>query len=64
MTELDTLVERLELAAAELRSGELEPAQAADLVEDVARLASEASAALDRAVRAEDASSQGQLELG
>jgi polyhydroxyalkanoate synthesis regulator phasin len=63
MNELDTLVSRLERTAEQLRSGELEPEQAAELVEDVARLASEASGELDRAVRAEDASSQGQLEL-
>jgi hypothetical protein len=64
MSDLDALIERLERAASELRAGDLHPAQAADLVESLARLASDASAELDRAVRAQDASSQGQLELG
>jgi len=52
---LEALVERLELAAAELRSGDLAPARAAALVDDCARLAAEAGAALDREVRAADA---------
>ena len=59
---LDRMVERLELAAAELRSGELAPERAAALVDDCARLAAEASAALDREVRAADAPA-GQLAL-
>lgn len=63
MSDLDELIGRLERAAGELRRGDLEPQQAADLVEDLARLASHAAAELDRAVRAEDASSQAQLEL-
>ena len=62
---LEALVERLELAAAELRSGDLAPDRAAALVEDCARLAAEAGAALDREVRAADAGSGpvGQLAL-
>jgi polyhydroxyalkanoate synthesis regulator phasin len=61
-TAIRELIERLERAADELRTGELAPEEAAELVERVARLASEAAGELDRAVRAEDAS-QGQLEL-
>jgi hypothetical protein len=62
---LEELVERLERAAAELRAGELEPARAAALVDDCARLAAEAGAELDRQVRAADAGgSSGQLALG
>jgi hypothetical protein len=59
---LEALVERLELAAAELRSGDLAPERAAALVDDCARLAAEAGAELDRQVRAADAGS-GQLSL-
>jgi polyhydroxyalkanoate synthesis regulator phasin len=49
---LQHLTEQLEQAAAQLRSGELEPQQAARLVEDCARLAGEAATELDRRVRA------------
>jgi hypothetical protein len=55
MTGLDPLrhlTEQLEQAAAQLRSGELEPQQAARLVEDCARLAGDAATELDRRVRA------------
>lgn len=48
---LEELTERLERAARRLRDGELEPEAAAALVEDCARLASEAAAALERRVR-------------
>jgi hypothetical protein len=51
---LDTLVERLEHLAAELRSGQLDADRAAALVDDCARLAAEAGAELDRRVRAAD----------
>jgi hypothetical protein len=62
---LDRMVERLELAAAELRSGDLAPERAAALVDDCARLAAEAGAQLDREVRASDAAGPaGQLPLG
>ncbi|MGH2947958.1 MAG: hypothetical protein ACRDPC_17195 [Solirubrobacteraceae bacterium] len=61
--ELDQIVERLEIAAAQLRSGELAPERAAALVDDCARLAAEAGAALDREVRAADAGPPGQLAL-
>jgi hypothetical protein len=65
---LDELVERLERAAGALRAGELAPERAAALVDDCARLASEASAELDRRVRAADAApggtAPGQMALG
>jgi hypothetical protein len=53
--EIDRIVERLERAAAELRSGEIEPERAAALVDECARLAGEAGAELDRQIRAADA---------
>jgi hypothetical protein len=56
------LIERLERAADQLRTGDLKPEEAAELVERLARLASEAAGELDRAVRADEVS-QGQLEL-
>ena len=49
---LQDLTNRLEQTAARLRSGELEPNDAARLVEECARLAGEAAAELDRRVRA------------
>ena len=49
---LDELVERLERAAEQLRSGELSPDAAATLVEDCAALATEAGAELERRSRA------------
>jgi hypothetical protein len=65
---LDDLVERLERAAADLRGAELTPERAAALVDECARLAAEASAELDKRVRAADApgpgSAPGQLALG
>jgi len=62
---LDRIVERLERAAAELRSGDLAPEKAAALVDECARLAGEAGAQLDREVRAAEAGSgpAGQLAL-
>ena len=65
-TELDAVVAKLERAAAELRSGDLEPAKAAALVDECARLAAEAGAELDRAVRAADSGEPppDQLRLG
>ena len=62
---LERIVERLELAAAELRSGDLDPERAAALVDECARLAAEAGAELDREVRAAEASTgpAGQLAL-
>jgi hypothetical protein len=63
---LDTIVERLELAAAELRAGTLDPARAAVLVDECARLAADAGAELDRAMRAADSGQPppDQLRLG
>jgi exonuclease VII small subunit len=63
---LDTVVEKLERAAAELRTGTLDPARAAALVDECARLAAEAGAELDRAMRAADSGQPppDQLRLG
>jgi hypothetical protein len=63
---LELLTERLERAAAELRSGALSPERAAAVVDECARLAGEASVELDRQVRAgdADAAGSGQLALG
>ena len=65
MDRLESLVERLERTAAELRTGELSTDRAAALVDDCARLAAEAGAELDRRVRAANAGpgSAGQLAL-
>jgi hypothetical protein len=63
---LDSLVERLERTAAELRAGDVTTERAAALVDDCARVAAEAGAELDRRVRAADAGSDsltGQLAL-
>ncbi len=62
---LDQIVERLERAAAELRAGELDPARAAALVDECARLAADAGAQLDAELRAADAgtAAPGQLRL-
>jgi len=51
-TSLDDLVEKLDRAAEQLRSGDLSPDAAATLVEDCAALASQASAELERMARA------------
>jgi hypothetical protein len=51
-TTLDALVERLERAAEQLRTGDLSPDAAAGLVEDCAAMASQASAELERMARA------------
>lgn len=51
--QLDELIDRLERAAEQLRSGELSPDAAATLVEDCASLATQASAELERRARAE-----------
>ncbi len=50
---IDDLIERLERAAEQLRSGELSPDAAATMVEDCAALATQASAELEREARAE-----------
>jgi hypothetical protein len=49
---LSELTDRLQDAAAQLRSGELEPEAALALIEECARLASEASAQVDERSRA------------
>lgn len=49
---LSELRARLEGAAAQLRSGELEPDEALVLIEECARMASEASAQVDEHARA------------
>ena len=50
---IDDLIEQLERAAEQLRSGELSPDAAATVVEDCAALATQASAELEREARAE-----------
>ena len=52
MTKLDALVEELEQTAARLRSGELEPDDAAAAVERCAELASQVGGELDVQARA------------
>ena len=62
---LERLIERLEHAAATLRSGELPTDRAAVLVEECARMAAEAGSELDRQVRAADVPvAPGQMALG
>ena len=60
---LDQLTEELERTAARLRTGDLEPEDAARLVDDCARLAAEAGAELDRLARAEGEPGADQLRL-
>jgi hypothetical protein len=65
--DLDELVTRLERAASELRAGELSQQRAAALVDECARVASEAGAELDRRVRSGEGAgvpAPGQLALG
>jgi exonuclease VII small subunit len=50
---IDELIEQLERAAEQLRSGELSADAAATMVEDCAALATQASAELERQARAE-----------
>jgi hypothetical protein len=54
--DLDDLIDRLQRAAEQLRSGELTTDAAATLVEDCAALAAQAGAELDR--RARDAAAE------
>jgi len=51
---LDDVIERLERAAEQLRSGELSSDAAATMVENCAALATQAAAELDRLARGED----------
>ncbi|HEX6389341.1 MAG TPA: hypothetical protein VFZ89_07840 [Solirubrobacteraceae bacterium] len=62
---LDQLVQRLERAAEQLRSGDLSPDAAASLVEEAAGVAAQASAELERLSRiaASDAVPPGQDTL-
>jgi exonuclease VII small subunit len=50
---IDDLIEQLERAAEQLRSGELSSDAAATMVEDCAALATQASSELERQARAE-----------
>ena len=50
--DLDQIIDRLERAAEQLRSGDLSQDAAAGLVEDCAALAGQASAELERQARA------------
>ena len=60
--QLDALIERLERAGEQLRSGELSADAAATLVEECVALAGEASVELERRARVEEsASAQGSL---
>jgi exonuclease VII small subunit len=51
---LDDMIERLERAAEQLRSGELSSDAAATMVENCAALATQAAAELERLAREED----------
>ncbi len=51
LDQLDALIERLERAAEQLRSGDLSADAAATVVEDCAGIASQAAAELDRRSR-------------
>jgi hypothetical protein len=53
MRQIDELIERLERAAEQLRSGELSADAAATLVEDCAALATQSSAEIERLARNE-----------
>jgi exonuclease VII small subunit len=53
LEKIDDLIERLERAAEQLRSGELSADAAATMVEDCAALATQASVELERQARAE-----------
>ncbi len=64
MDDLDVLTARLEAAAQRLRAEDLDPEEAATLVEEAARLAGRASAELDRRVREAETAPTDQLSLG
>ena len=49
--DLDALISQLDAAAARLRSGEIDPEEAAELIERCAELAGRLGAELDRAAR-------------
>jgi hypothetical protein len=50
-SDLDALITQLDAAAARLRSGEIDPEEAAELIERCAELAGRLGAELDRAAR-------------
>jgi hypothetical protein len=60
---LDDLIERLERAAEQLRSGELSPDAAATMVEDCASLATQAAAELEQLAAEDSAPAPGQDTL-
>jgi polyhydroxyalkanoate synthesis regulator phasin len=64
--DFESIVTTLERTASELRSGDLRAEQAAELVDDLARQASQAGAELDLRVRAGDQplGPAGQLAFG
>jgi hypothetical protein len=61
VSELDAAITELEHAAARLRSEEIEPEEAAELVERCAQLAATLGAALDRQAAAPEDSGQERL---
>lgn len=65
MSDLDNAIRELEESAAQLRAGEMDAAQAAELVERCADLAAQVGAELDRAGREaeRDAPAEGQEQL-
>ena len=65
MSDLDQMIRELEESAARLRAGELDAAQAAELVERCAELAARVGAELDRAGHEaeRDDPSEGQEQL-
>ena len=63
MSNLESLIEELEQAATQLRSGDLDSAQAADLVERCAELAARLGGELEEQARAGEASAPGQETL-
>ena len=60
---VDQLIEELEQAAAQLRSGDLDSAAAADLVERCAELAARLGGGLEEQARAGEAGTPGQETL-
>ena len=62
-TNLQKLVEELEQAATQLRSGELESSQAADLIERCAELAARLGGELEALARKGEGGSPGQETL-
>lgn len=65
MSDLDKAIRELEESAAQLRGGEMDAVQAAELVERCAELAARVGAELDRAGREaeRDAPAEGQEQL-